>query len=237
MNRLSTAALSAAVSATVAALLSIWLRPPTAVPTAPEARRPLDSGEVPAQLEQLGRALGELEVSLATLGRRVGAVEQVAGRQVREPVVAQDAPALPNDAIELLAALAEGDEAPASIEAWVDQAIDGRRRAEREERRLAFEQSFEQLLSERFDELDELLDLDPYQADEVESILTNQISAVSRALSEAESPLDMMAAMQPIREERDAQLELILTPDQLTTFKEQEPAMGGPRMLFGARPR
>lgn len=223
MNRIAELLVPAAVASVVATIVSVSLggAPAAEPPQTAWARAEL-STEITAQLRELREGNAELQVWCESLSERIAAAESAARSAGRVPVGDSGDEGASGPLSEFAAALSGDAKVPEAFGEWIDDELMTRDAERREKRRAEVNESLNGVLADRIDELAERLELAPHQTTQVEGILSAHIAEVSSVIAEADSPIDIMRGIAPIKEARDTELQGVLTPEQFTSFQEQQ---------------
>lgn len=238
MNNPSTLLVPVALSAVTAAVVAFAASGSTPAPAAsPESFRPAAGGDLSTQVAALQRTSDELTAALDALSLRFTTLEMQAQGDSREAAHAAEPEEMTEELAELAAALSSKEGSPRLFDDWLEGQLAAREEAKREARRTEVQTRLDDMLAERIDDLAERLELAPHQTTEVQGILSNSIVEVSSILAEADSPIDIMRGMAPIQKERNAQLEAVLTPEQFSSFQEEESSFRRQGFPFGGGTR
>ncbi|TAH37314.1 MAG: hypothetical protein EYC70_10095 [Planctomycetota bacterium] len=204
---------------------------------APSESAPEESASQPEAAVE--RRVQDLEDSIQGLYAGLsGLQEEVRSRRVAAPAE----PAKPIEADGLayapdrLAASGADPEFEALVDARVEAVIEAREEEERQAREAREAQMREEWMARRVDRLAEALGLTAFQKSEVDRVLRDsesQRQTYFRELRESGSfdREQIGEAMRKSREGTEAQLSMVLTPDQMQLYREQDPqGFGGDRV-------
>jgi hypothetical protein len=129
---------------------------------------------------------------------------------------------------------------PAGLRETVSDVLTDIRADEERERREQAEEARRTLLEERLGVLAKDLGLAAYQTDELRTLATRQMERMSEVFEDSRSGGDFTTArdtMRALRDEAQADLARILTPEQLQRFEDERMGRGlfgfGPPGFFG----
>jgi hypothetical protein len=174
---------------------------------------------------------------------RVARLESSFERFREEVLTRLDAPPLPESAptalradpasAELAAPLAEASLSDDVIKEKVKAAIEERAKAQAEERTKRFAAMAAERETAMLDRLEGELGLNAHQRDELEKILANRRTAMMEFREKMMSGdggdrETMREEMRKIRDDSNAEIKALLTPEQYETFQSQQSRGGGP---------
>lgn len=234
----------AAVSGTAGGL-AVWAlldHPPAAAgPGAPGAGQPSAASAVDSRIGELERQVQTLHASLTTLQREL----EARGRTPMAPPPSPGAPGPAGMPPEPLAEAFAGADLGSFVDSRLEAVLEARDEAERKAREERAARARVEWLDARMQRLAAELGLTEFQSGEMRRILgeseakRDELFRTMRESGEFDRE-SVATAMRNLRSETEAELQIVLTPDQMERYRELGASFGGqfrggPGGFFGDR--